>query len=982
MRRRLTFSLIALGALAAAALVPMQAATAAGPTPQPKPSAGPARTNGHGQSTASKALLNRAALSRQLSVAQPAVAPTPVRIPRLDARLQITNPAKDGTVRVALIGTGALAAAVRKVGGKIYASTPGAVSASVPKAALATLAGTAGVTAVKPPVRAFADVISQGVQSSGADVWQGAPNNLQGAGVKIGIVDAGFGDLAAEVTATNLPAGLTVAHNHCADVNGSSHGTAVAEIVHQMAPQAELILTCVDDSIGFNTAANDSINIDHVSVVNSSLGFPGDSRGDGTGALDSAANAVKVARKAGILWVQSSGNSALDHWGGTLRDANHDLLTDLNGTNDEIDAVDLFGPATLFLKWDQWPTSNLGLKIRYQQYGFDGTDIFPIGAITDIPRFPGQTDPVICVTFLDSTPDGCSHRALDPNAVGVIFSVYTGSNPPAIRYDLSYLGAVSDSLQSCTAYDVNGCIAPVAGAYSGSVAEPASSPYALGVGARYFGDNTLETYSSRGPTVDGRVKPDITGYDCTASNVSPWTAAEQNGFCGTSAAAPHVAGAAALVKGANPSMDAAQIQDFLERRATAAAGGIGVSPPTNNEGHGRLTLGSAALAGIAPPAGVSYQPLATPKRIFLSTNAPTATPAGIGRKLNPNETVTVTVPTGPDVVPADATAVAINLTGTGITQATFLSAYPGGVANPGTSNLNLAAGSDATAAVFAEVGLSGSHTISVYNNSGQVLVIVDVLGYFAPTAPGLYNQVAPQRILDTRLSDPTLNGGHPGRLVNGDVVTVNVPDATVPADATSVVVNLTSAGSTSAGYLTVSPDGSGATSTLNFNLRDRANLSVVGIQAGTPRTFKVRNTSGATYAIVDLVGYFSPSAGSTFVPLTSPVRIVDTRRGNGGRNGPLTAGAIVNVPGKGLFDVPYNAKALLTGVTAVPTTASFFAVYPDNQGPPANYSTLNFTAYRNVPNAAVANLSAAGGANVYNNVGSAHAIVDLFGYFN
>ena len=53
--------------------------------------------------------------------------------------------------------------------------------------------------------------------------------------------------------------------------------------------------------------------------------------------------------------------------------------------------------------------------------------------------------------------------------------------------------------------------------------------------------STLEPYSSRGPTNDGRLKPDYVGPDCVST-----CAYFPDPFCGTSAATPHVAGALAL----------------------------------------------------------------------------------------------------------------------------------------------------------------------------------------------------------------------------------------------------------------------------------------------------------------------------------------------------------------------------------------------------------------------------------------------------
>ena len=97
-----------------------------------------------------------------------------------------------------------------------------------------------------------------------------------------------------------------------------------------------------------------------------------------------------------------------------------------------------------------------------------------------------------------------------------------------MRYDLSYYGDVGPSLlwgKSATR------------AAAGNVDSPASSPYALAVGAANVANKSLETYSSQGPTIDRRVKPDITGFDNVASNLDQFSS-----FSGTSAGAPHVAG--------------------------------------------------------------------------------------------------------------------------------------------------------------------------------------------------------------------------------------------------------------------------------------------------------------------------------------------------------------------------------------------------------------------------------------------------------
>ena len=514
--------------------------------------------------------------------------PAPARIPHLDPQLQVTPASPNGTIEVTLHGNAAaLAAAVSKVGGRSVAAAGDARTAVVPYGALATLAQAPGVTAVRKPVRAYPDAISEGVAASNASAWQSAGQN--GAGVKVGVVDVGFANLSAEIAAHNLPDGTTVT-DHCGgNVNATDHGTAVAEIIHQMAPSATLVLYCIQDTVGFQASEVDIQSAGDIKIVSSSLSFPGDSRGDGTGAAGSAATTVNTARNAGILWIQSAGNNGLDHWSGTLTDVGGDGLVDLNGTTctttcDEADdfIVAQGGSASVVLKWDKWPTVPSAVPLRLEAIGIqcrdancDTSNPTPFDDLT-VSQAAGQPP----VLRLDLPTNSSSFPQ-----VWEIF-VDIGSGVPAVSYDLSYWGDVSNSFLSF----VN-----PARAAAGSITEPASSPSAFAVGAADWQACGLESFSSRGPTIDGRVKPDITGFDGVSSNL-----VDLNPFLGTSAAAPHIAGAAALVSGANPSMNADQIENTLESLA-------GTPPPLNTVGHGVLNLGAPqtpgqpVVTGMSPP---------------------------------------------------------------------------------------------------------------------------------------------------------------------------------------------------------------------------------------------------------------------------------------------------------------------------------------------------------------------------------------------
>ena len=144
----------------------------------------------------------------------------------------------------------------------------------------------------------------------------------------------------------------------------------------------------------------------------------------------------------------------------------------------------------------------------------------------------------------------------------------------------------------------------------GSIGNPAESanPGMLAVGAAPWYDvHEIEWFSSRGPTRDGRVKPDVTGANCGATALEE---PEWRGFCGTSQAAAHLAGMAALVRQRFPHLTTTQVAAYLKSHAEQR----GVQNPNNAWGHGFAVLpvaavtagatpGSPAITGIAPATG-------------------------------------------------------------------------------------------------------------------------------------------------------------------------------------------------------------------------------------------------------------------------------------------------------------------------------------------------------------------------------------------
>ncbi|MFE0631732.1 S8 family serine peptidase [Streptomyces sp. NPDC058864] len=178
----------------------------------------------------------------------------------------------------------------------------------------------------------------------------------------------------------------------------------------------------------------------------------------------------------------------------------------------------------------------------------------------------------------------------------------------------------------------------------GSIATPGTAASALTVGAVDSTD-ALASFSSRGPRIDGALKPEITapGVDILAAN-SQFDGNDQGSYqsmSGTSMAAPHVAGAAALLAAAHPELTGAQLKDLLasSSRQTPAYDAF-------EAGSGRLDVAAAAHAGVFASAtayaaqdedeGALQRPVTytnitdAPVALTLSVDAPRA-PAGMFR---------------------------------------------------------------------------------------------------------------------------------------------------------------------------------------------------------------------------------------------------------------------------------------------------------------------------------------------------------------
>ncbi len=372
--------------------------------------------------------------------------------------------------------------------------------------------------------------------------------------------------------------------------------------------------------------------------------------------------------------------------------------------------------------------------------------------------------------------------------------------------------------------------------------------------------------------------------------------------------------------------------------------------------------------------GVSSNPVGplqpiTPNRV-LDTRQDGMTPAGSGQLgaqsiVPAGGSISVKV-TGGDV-PDSALAVALNVTAVDATEPGYLTIFPDGGPQPGTSSVNYPPGAPSPNAVVTKVGAGGRIRIFA---SASANVIVDVFGWFGPGGNARLFTVVPDRVLDTRAS-----GAPVGALQTIDVQVAGT--TRVPVGATAAVLNVTATDAVAPGYLTVFPSD-----------RNQPLVSSVNFETGVARPNTVLAPLGAdgkikifafaqTHVIVDVMGWFGDAGQAEYVEVPSS-RVYDSRLpANGGVK--VGAGQTVELPIVGQV-VPPNARSVVLNVTATePDEAGFLTVYPGG-APRPETSNVNYLKGQTIPNAVIVGLGPKGTVDVFS-FASAHVVVDVVGYF-
>jgi subtilisin family serine protease len=396
-----------------------------------------------------------------------------------------------------------------------------------------------GIEKIRPPFSAiqFEQTVSEGVYFINADLVQYA--GITGKGIKVAVLDLAFtnnpkiSDNIVEVKSFREGLDFIPLQGNEGE---AGHGTAVAEIITDVAPEVELYLYAIETDIEFTAAIDEAISKD-VDIIAMSAGWPHFPT-DGTSHITKK---IEEAIANDITFVVPAGNFGDKHWEGTFVDSN------LNGWQEFLDTDEgLSFNVTESRIAEQKPiTANLLWDVGMSDVAdFDLVLVDPLGQIVDYSANEQITKDDSQFEYIYHVPEIEGIYAL-----GVVYAGDTNTLADIPDATIEIF-TINDPLEHPIVFS--------------SVSVPADADGAIVVGAVNHMDGELEPFSSQGPTNHGKLAPHVVGPDGVTT-----TALDGEAFFGTSATTPYIAGMAALLLEINPDITPDQLLTEIQQNTVS-----------------------------------------------------------------------------------------------------------------------------------------------------------------------------------------------------------------------------------------------------------------------------------------------------------------------------------------------------------------------------------------------------------------------------
>ena len=368
--------------------------------------------------------------------------------------------------------------ALSGLGVKIVAQSRHLVEVSAPIATLERITHVEGVQFVRLPIKPkLHAVVSEGVERIRAQVYSN--EGFTGRGIKVGVIDIGFVGVPTLQDRRELPdlSYRDFTRQGIFEQGGLSetakvHGSACAEIVHDIAPDAGIFLYKVSNEVNLEIAKDAAIQ-DGMDIVTVSLGWDfARGFGDGTGIV---CEIVDAAFQNDVLWVNAAGNEAQKKISALLSDPDGDGFHNFKGEDEIVylKNVQVGDRVTAVLTWNEWPLTSNDYDLLLVKIGTDGGRAIVARADTK----QRKSEPF----------EGLVYEISEAGSYGL--AIWRAPDAKVTLFKLI-----------STTHDLDG---PVS--IAGSLTIPGDARGALTVGAmhhRQWTTGPIESYSSRGPTVD------------------------------------------------------------------------------------------------------------------------------------------------------------------------------------------------------------------------------------------------------------------------------------------------------------------------------------------------------------------------------------------------------------------------------------------------------------------------------------------------